>query len=321
MSGALSSLRSLNPQSYKLQAVKVAAHTLDLESLRCFAQAAALLSFRVAAKACSLSPAAFGDRIRRLEEDLGAPLFERTTRKVTLTAAGERLVPQARRCLDEAERCRVAVSSDAKAPFELLLGTRFELGLSWVVPALKRLEQQHPERRLHLYFGDTADLLPRVLRGELSGMITSARLTTPGLSFARLHEEEYVVVAQAGLIERQPFLTPLDASQHVLLDLHADLPLFRYFLDARSGREVWQFGAVQHLGAIAAVRWRVLEGAGIAVLPLYFVRQDLERKRLVRLMPKTKLPSDWFRLVWRTGHAREAELRQVASELAELALR
>jgi DNA-binding transcriptional LysR family regulator len=284
-------------------------------------QAAALLSFRVAAKACALSPAAFGERIRRLEAELGSPLFERTTRKVTLTAAGERLLPQARRCLDEAERCRVAVSSDERAPYELWLGTRFELGVSWLTPALGQLEKQRPERRLHLYFGDTPDLLPRVLRGELSGMITSARLTTPGLSFARLHEEQYVLVAAAGLVKGKPFAVPSDASRHTLLDLHTDLPLFRYFLDARSAREVWQFGAVQHLGAIAAVRARVLEGAGVAVLPFYFVRPDLERKRLVRLMSKSKLPSDWFRLVWRSGHAREAELRQIAAELCELPLR
>ena len=301
--------------------MKATADTLDLESLRCFVHAAAQLSFRVAAKACALSPAAFGDRIRRLEDELGAPLFERTTRKVTLTPAGERLLPQAKRCLDEAERCRAAVSSEEQAPYELWLGTRFELGLSWVVPALGRLEERHPERRLHLYFGDTSDLLPRVLRGELSCMITSARLTTPGLSFARLHEEQYVVVAAPGLIRRKPFATPADAAAHALLDLQTDLPLFRYFLDARSAREVWQFGAVQHLGAIAAVRARALTGAGIAVLPLYFVREDLARKRLVRLMSKTKLPSDWFRLVWRSGHAREAELRQIANELCELPLR
>lgn len=284
-------------------------------------QAAQHLSFRVAAKACALSPAAFGDRIRRLEDELGAPLFERTTRKVTLTRKGERLLPQAVRCLEEAERCRTAVSSDEQIPYELTLGTRFELGLSWVVPALSQLEKKRPERRLHLYFGDTPDLLPRVLRGELSCMITSARLTHASLSFARLHEEEYALVAAAGLIKRLPFAAPADARQHQLLDVHEDLPLFRYFLDARSGREVWQFGAVQHLGAIAAVRARALEGAGIAVLPLYFVREDLARKRLVPLMSKTRLPSDWFRLVWRSGHAREAELRQIASELSELPLR
>jgi DNA-binding transcriptional LysR family regulator len=301
--------------------VKVTSAPLDLESLRCFVHAAAQLSFRVAAKACALSPAAFGDRIKRLEQELGSPLFSRTTRKVTLTAAGERLLPQARRCLDEAERCRAAVSSDERAPYELLLGTRFELGLSWVVPALGQLEKKRPERRLHLYFGDTPDLLPRVLRGELSCMITSARLTTPGLSFARLHQEQYVLVGAAGLIKQRPFSAPAEAVKHTLLDLHTDLPLFRYFLDARSAREVWQFRDVQHLGAIAAVRARVLEGAGVAVLPQYFVRDDLAKKRLARLMPRTRLPSDWFRLVWRTGHAREAELREIASELCELPLR
>jgi DNA-binding transcriptional LysR family regulator len=294
---------------------------LDLESLRCFTHAAAQLSFRVAAKACALSPAAFGDRIRRLEDELGAPLFERTTRKVTLTPAGERLLPQALRCLDEAERCRAAVSSSELAPYELLLGTRFELGLSWIVPALSQLERRHPERRLHLYFGDTPDLLPRVLRGELSCMITSARITHAGLSFARLHEEEYVVVGATPLIRKKPFASPSDAAHHNLLDLHADLPLFRYFLDARSPREVWQFENVQYLGAIAAVRERVLEGAGIAVLPLYFVQHDLRQKRLQRLVSKTKLPSDWFRLVWRAGHSRDAELRQIASELGDLPLR
>ena len=294
---------------------------LDLESLRCFVQAAELLSFRGAAKACALSPAAFGDRIRRLEQDLGAALFIRTTRKLNLTPHGERLLPQARRSLEEAERCRVVVHDGASAPFELKVGTRFELGLSWMVPALKLLERAQPQRRLHLYFGDTPDLLPRVLRGELACMITSARITNPGLAFARLHEEEYVVVGKSSLVKRQKLSEPGDARQHVLLDLHEDLPLFRYFLDARSAKEVWQFRELQCLGAIAALRARALEGAGVCVLPLYFVREDLAAGRLVRLMPRTKLPSDWFRLVWRAGQPRERELQQLAGELSEIPLR
>jgi hypothetical protein len=42
---------------------------------------------------------------------------------------------------------------------------------------------------------------------------------------------------------------------------------------------------------------------------------------LLRLMPKTTLPSDWFRLVWRAQHPREGELQQLAAELSELPLR
>lgn len=294
---------------------------LDLESLRCFVAAVEQLSFRGAAKACALSPAAFGDRIRRLEAELRAPLFTRTTRKLTLTLQGERLLPQARRALEEAERCRVIVHDHANAPFELKIGTRFEFGLSFMLPALKQLERSRPERRLHLYFGDTPDLLPRVLRGELSCMITSARLISPGLGFARLHEEQYVVVAKRELVKRQKLSEPDDARHHVLLDLHEDLPLFRYFLDGRSAKEVWQFRELSYLGAIAAVRARALDGAGVCVLPRYFVQDDLKAGRLVRLMPKTRLPSDWFRLVWRAGQPRERELQALAAELAELPLR
>lgn len=293
----------------------------DLESLRCFSQAARQLSFRRAAKTCALSPAAFGERIRRLEDQLGAALFTRTTRRLTLTAEGERLLPRAQRLIEEAERCLAVVQGERQAPFDLKLGTRFELGLSWLVPALKKLERARPERRLHLYFGDTADLLPRVLEGDIAAMVTSARITNPGFAFARLHEEEYVMVAGASLLARRKLDEPKDAREHVLLDLHEDLPLFRYFLDARSAKEVWQFREIRCLGAIAALRARAIEGAGVCVLPLYFVRQDLAARRLMRVMTSTKLPSDWFRLVWRAGHAREQELQQLAGELSELPLR
>src|SRR5687768_3422716 len=125
----------------------------DLESLRCFEAAAVHLSFRVAAAQVALSPAAFSDRIRRLEEVLDTRLFERTTRRVVLTPAGRRLLPQARRCLEEARRCLDAVREDGtRTPFEIVLGTRYELGLSWLVPALDGLRDARPERTVHLYF-------------------------------------------------------------------------------------------------------------------------------------------------------------------------
>ena len=48
---------------------------------------------------------------------------------------------------------------------------------------------------------------------------------------------------------------------------------------------------------------------------------DLRRRQLVRILPKVKLPVDWFRLVWREGHPREGALRQLAEELVTLPLR
>jgi DNA-binding transcriptional LysR family regulator len=99
-----------------------------------------------------------------------------------------------------------------------------------------------------------------------------------------------------------------------------DLPLFRYFQDARPAGETWAFAGNEFVGTIAAVRYRVLEGAGVAVLPRYFVGGDLHRKRLKEPLPRTTLLHDHFRLIWRAGHQRDTEIRALAAELRALPL-
>jgi DNA-binding transcriptional LysR family regulator len=293
----------------------------DLESLRCFEAAATHLSFRAAAEKVALSPAAFSDRIKRLEEQLDARLFERTTRRVDLTPAGRRLLPQARSLLDQARRCAVIVQEDRHPPFELTIGTRFELGLSWIVPSLGALAKARPERRVHVLFGDSADLLARLLRGGIDCFVSSARLTTPGLGYALLHRERYAFVGSPELLAGKPLRGPADAAEHDLIDAHPDLPLFRYFLDARPAREVWSFRASSYLGTIAAVRQRVLEGAGVAVLPRYFIAADLDTARLAEPLPRAKLQEDFFRLIWRDGHPLADELVALAEQLRAIELK
>lgn len=293
----------------------------DLESLRCFEAAAVHLNFRVAASQVALSPAAFSDRIKRLEEVLDCRLFERTTRRVELTPAGRRLVPQARRCLEEARRCLDVVRDDGRrAPFEIVVGTRHELGMSWLLPALQPLRAARPERTVHLYFSNGADLLASVERGAIDAMISSVRLTRSGLAYANLHEERYVFVATPELVRDRPFRDADDARDLVLLDTAPPLPLFRYFLDALDRPEMWSFRGTELLGTIAAVRQRVIEGAGIAVLPRYYVQADLDAGRMVALLSDVEPRTDSFRLVWRAGDPREEELQALAEELRALPL-
>ncbi len=292
---------------------------LDLVSLHCFVTAARLNSFREAARACHLSPSAFGERIRRLEEQLSAELFQRTTRSVALSPTGERLLPHAQRALEAADACYDALG--AAAEFSFTLGTRFELGMSWLVPQLDSLAQSTPGRTLHLMFGDSPELLRAVARGEIDAAITSSRQAISGFSYAALHEEHYRFVASRALLAKHGFESPRDAAQHRLLDAGEDLPLFRYLLDAGSKKTLWKFKSTTYLGTIAAIRQRVLEGDGVAVLPEYFVRQDIAKRRLQVLLPSRKIPSDWFRLVWKLGHPREDQLQELADQLRQSPLR
>jgi LysR family glycine cleavage system transcriptional activator len=291
----------------------------DLESLRCFEAAAVALNFRQAAATVGLSPTAFSARIRRLEEQLGRPLFMRTTRRVTLTTAGQSLRPAVQRVLEDARRC-LSLADEGDAPFELTLGTRFELGLSWLTPALGQLRRSRPERTVHLYFSESEDLITRIQRGSIDCAVSSVRLASVDLKYELLHREDYCLVGAPALMAARPLRRAADARAHVLLDTQPDLPLFRYLLDARPPGEDWQFQGVVHLGAIAAVRHRTLEGAGVAVLPLYYIGRDLARGTLRRLMPNARLQHDHFRLLWRAGHQRESEIRALAVELRRMPL-
>lgn len=291
---------------------------MDLDSVRCFEAAATTLNFRSASRRVFLSPAAFSDRLRRLEEELDARLFERTTRKVVLSEAGHRLLPLARELLEGEARMRAVGREPSRAtPFELFVGTRYELGVSWLCPALETLQTARPDRTVHLYNGDTPDLLQRLERGDVDAIVASMRLTSPNLTYAALHPEEYVFVSRRATLRRRP-----DANAHTLVDVSRDLPLFRYFLDALPDAEPWPFAKVEYLGGIGNIRRRLLDGGGrVAVLPRYFVEADLRAKRLTQLMPSVKLRADSFRLVWRKDHPRGPEMLKLAEALRAQPLR
>lgn len=293
----------------------------DPESLRCFVAVAAHLNFRAAANSVHLSPAALGQRVAKLEETFGVRLFERTTRKVHLTEAGARILPAVRALLDQmAELQELAREGDGPGPFELVIGTRFELGLSWIVPNLSGLQTARPERTLHLSFGDSPDMLTRLERGSVDASVTSARSIPAGMRYESLHPEHYEFVASPGVAEELAADGGRSLEEMTLLDLSSDLPLFRYLQDSGESVDPWGFARIEYLGTIAAVLHRVLEGAGVAVLPRYFVEQQLGEGALKQLVDPGSLGSEAFRLVWREGHPHESELKELAAELRRLPL-
>ncbi len=293
----------------------------SIDSLRCFQAAARLLNFRAAARSVALTPAALGQRIQKLESDLGVTLFRRTTRSVALTEAGLALVPVAERCLEAARDCvRAARGETGPPPMELVIGTRQELGLSWLAPQLDRLKQQNASLELHLYFGSGPDLLLRVRTMEIDCAVTSSRFTDPKLDSARLHREDYVFVGSARLLAKKPLTRAEHAAGHTLLDASAELPLFRYWRDAPGGGDRLRFGRIVRLGSIEAIRQRVTAQAGVAVLPAYLVRRELATRSFRRLFPAVTPLHDYFRLVFRADDPRRPIYERLAAHMLEVPL-
>jgi LysR family glycine cleavage system transcriptional activator len=295
----------------------------SIESLRYFAAAAKLLNFRAASRSVALTPTAFGQRIRQLEDQLGVALFERTTRSVRLTEAGLALLPRAEACVALATECTQVGSGKMRPPpIDIVLGTRHELGISWLLPQIDALSGARGESaQIHLYFGSGNDLVLRVRTLEIDCAVTSSRVSDPKLESIRLHREDYVFVGAASLLKKTPLTRPEHAHDHTLIDIDADLPLFRYWRDSPKGGDRLRFGHVVRLGTIEAIHERVRKGKGVAVLPAYLVRSDLARRSLKSIFPNVSPSSDWFRLVFRADDPRRRLYDRIAAHLLSIPLR
>jgi DNA-binding transcriptional LysR family regulator len=285
----------------------------SLENLRCFVETARHLNFRAAARAVSLSPGALGQRVRQLEEQMGELLFVRSTRHVRLTRAGVDLLPYAENAISAATRCIGAARGEvAHAPTELVVGTRHELGMSLLLPLLPALAEVRAGLTIHLYFGSSTDLLVRVRSLDIDCALGSMRVTDARLDALPLQKEEYVFVGQPALLAREPLRRSVHARRHTLIDTHADLPLFSYWRDAPRGGDRLEFARILRLGTIAAIRYGILRGHGVAVLPRYFVEKDVAAGKLAIVFPSVKPMHDHFKLVFRRDDSR----RQLYEELA-----
>jgi DNA-binding transcriptional LysR family regulator len=260
--------------------------------------------------------------VRQLEERVGRPLFQRTTRRVSLTQAGLALLPAAQAALEATAGClRAARGETGPPPQELVIGTRHELGMSWVVPLLPLLRRAHPELTIHVYFGSGSDLLLRVRSGEIHCAVGSMRLDDPALESARLHREDYAFVGAPTLLRRLPLRRAADAERHTLIDERAALPLYSYWRDAAGGAMPLRFARILHFGTIAAIRAGALAGDGVAVLPRYLVAHDLAAGRLATVLPRVRPLHDYFRLIFRADDPRAALYRALAAVMETAPLR
>ena len=177
------------------------------------------------------------------------------------------------------------------------------------------MTQIRPEQQVHLWFSEGEAIMEALLRGQLDGVIGSMNLVSSKLCTLPLHEERYVFVASPSLLAECPLDNEQDALHHTLIDTNSSLPLFGYFRDNAPVEPGWRFANHSYLGAIAAIRARVLDGAGVAVLPAYFVQDQLADGRLVPVLEHVECRTDWFRLVWVDGHTRSADLEALGQFL------
>ncbi|MET9051185.1 hydrogen peroxide-inducible genes activator [Streptomyces bacillaris] len=169
----------------------------SLAQLRAFAAVAEHLHFRDAAAAIGMSQPALSGAVSTLEEALGVQLIERTTRKVLLSPAGERLAGRTAVVL-EAVAALMEEAEAARAPFTGVL----RLGViptvaPYLLPTVLRLVQDHyPDLDLQVHEEQTSSLLEGLAAGRLDLLLLAVPLGVPGVSEIPLFDEDFVLVME-----------------------------------------------------------------------------------------------------------------------------
>ena len=127
---------------------------MELAALQAFVEVAERSSFSEAAEALYLTQPAVSKRVAQLETELGTRLFDRIGRRVSLTDTGTRLLPQAKRLLNDArELRRMASDLSGEVRGRLLMGTSHHIGLHRLPLPLKRFTESFRDVELDGFGG------------------------------------------------------------------------------------------------------------------------------------------------------------------------
>ncbi|MBG0829756.1 LysR family transcriptional regulator [Planomonospora sp. ID67723] len=141
---------------------------MELQQMRYVVAVAETGNFTRAAEQCLVVQSALSHQIARLERELGARLFDRTSRRVRLTPAGEAFLPAARQALDAAERARAEVAAAAgEIRGRLAIGAIPTVTAVDLPTALKHFHLRHRQVRISLRSGGSEELIERVRQGTL----------------------------------------------------------------------------------------------------------------------------------------------------------
>ena len=153
---------------------------MDINALQAFIEVARKESFSLASETLFITQPAISKRIAGLEEDLGTKLFNRISRKVTLTDAGKKLLPKAKELVDELnDMRRYATSLSEEIKGELLIGTSHHVSMHRLPPILKEYRQQYSDVHLDITFGESDVMCKLVERGDIELAIVTLPKTLP----------------------------------------------------------------------------------------------------------------------------------------------
>ena len=289
----------------------------DFEGLAIFAKVVELRSFAAAAGELALSKATVSKAVSRLEERLGARLFNRTSRRLALTDAGQRLSERAARLLTDGEAAESEVLAQSTTPRGLVrLAVPMTFGVKVMAPLLPEFLKTYPEVAIDLHLGDaTVDLI-----GEgFDAGLRIARLPDSSLIARRLCPMPRYTVAAPSYLKRNGRPThPMHLADHKCFGYaYLSNPNIWHYTNAAGEQASVRPGGPLRVNNGEAVMPALVAGLGIADLPEFIVGDAIASGKVEVILKGWKQPEGAVHLVTPPGGPRPARVEVLAEFLVK----
>ena len=259
-----------------------------LANLESFVRSAETGGFSAAARRLALTPAAVSRNVAMLERNLGVRLFQRSTRKLTLTEAGEQFLASIGGTLDALQAAIAAVATDRGEPAGVLkVSMPPTFGIDHVLPMLPAFLARHPRIRPEWHFGNRpVDLIAEGYDAAIGGGFELA----PGVVSRPLAPAHVVAVAAPAYMDGgTPPADPAGLAEFAGIVMRSSRTgrVRQWTMRDAAGAEMAATPAETIVvNDPAAMREAARLGLGVALLALADVASWLDRGELVRLVPR-----------------------------------
>jgi DNA-binding transcriptional LysR family regulator len=240
-------------------------------------------SFSAAARQLGQTPSSVSKQISQLEEELNARLFHRTTRKQSLTEAGEIYFQHARQIVTDLREAKLAVSNLTQAPSgSLYITAEPDLALTYLAPILPEFLEKHPEVNIRISMSAARiDILEKGI--DLA--IRMGHLEDSSLIARKITMSQSVICASPTYLKANGTpKCPEDLINHNCLSFRT-----------APGKKEWSFkkeaseinipikGRV-NVSSLFFLRQLILEHIGVAMIPTWIIQDELKNKHLIPLL-------------------------------------
>lgn len=281
----------------------------SLTSILSFVKAAESLSFVSAARAIGISATAVGKNVARLEGSLNVRLFQRSTRKVSLTVEGEMFYERCRKILDDLQEAEAMLSHAVQAPRGRLRVSLPTIGYRFLLPMMPNFRKAYPEVELELDFNDQ---LVDLIDDGFDVVIRSGDLVDSRLMSRRLGPFRFVLCAAPDYLKRkgQPEkLSDLELHDCLRYRFVTTGKIMDWTLTADPEITRLRLNSSLTLNNMEAMLMATIDGHGIAYMPDFLVKDMLARGELETLFDAYTKDQGIFWAVWPSSRHLSPKIR------------